>query len=96
MFKKFIYLILISLATKIYGDFNRHKIVKRWTNDNQCGSSESSRALIAGGEFSSRGEWPFMVAIFRFDKGYEYICGGTILSVNHMLTGNYLLFKFCC
>jgi Trypsin len=65
-----------------------HEIVKRWTNEQECGTTLASVSLIIGGETFPRGEWPFAVAVFEIDENVtKFICGGTIISRNHILTG---------
>lgn len=46
--------------------------------------SLSSRIL--GGSEVYRGDWPFIVALYRA-KTSQYFCGGTLISSQHILTG---------
>lgn len=49
-----------------------------------CGTVNFVRPTVSGGSATIKGEWPFIVSI---QKRSEYICGGTIISNKHILTG---------
>lgn len=51
----------------------------------ECGTVNIVRPRILGGNQALRGEWPFVASIQNQSK---YICGGTIISNKHILTGN--------
>lgn len=50
-----------------------------------CGDSLVGTGLIVGGSTIKRGQWPFIVALFR-SKTEKYFCGGTIISMKHIIT----------
>lgn len=61
-------------------------------SDVQCGTVRDVRLpLILGGNQTIRGQWPFVVALHKGEV-FEYICGGTLISTKHVLTGKDLLF----
>lgn len=58
----------------------------------QCGVPLGLRGLISGGKTFSPGRFPWMVALF-YDDGVnepKYFCGGTLVSLKHILTGEIL------
>lgn len=52
----------------------------------ECGTVELIIPQVVGGKQALRGEWPFIAAIFKIEK-HTLICGGTIISIKHILTG---------
>lgn len=52
-----------------------------------CGRVNISRPLIQNGNAALRGEWPFIAALHRVYES-KYFCGGTIITNQHVLTGN--------
>jgi len=55
---------------------------------NICGNSTFNSELVVrvgGGSTIERGEWPFIAALFRKGTG-EYFCGGTLISLKHVIT----------
>lgn len=56
----------------------------------ECGTVSQKftfSSRILGGESVSRGDWPFIAALYRVEHS-EYFCGGTLISNKHILTGN--------
>lgn len=51
----------------------------------ECGMVNLVRPRILGGKDVLKGEWPFVASIQARSK---YICGGTIISNKHILTGD--------
>ncbi len=49
-----------------------------------CGTVNIVRPRILGGNYALKGEWPFIASIQNQTK---YVCGGTIISNRHILTG---------
>jgi Trypsin len=51
------------------------------------------------GNAVKRGDWPWLTAIFvTTQTGLEFICGGTLISKNHVITGCFFInkmFVFC-
>lgn len=44
--------------------------------------------LIFNGNSYTRGEWPWLVAIYKRQEGsLTFICGGTLVSDRHIVTG---------
>ncbi|XP_011867333.1 PREDICTED: proclotting enzyme-like [Vollenhovia emeryi] len=63
-------------------------------NYNECGISGHSGAtnlLIANGEKTLPGQWPWLVALFVVKKGYEFQCAGSVLTTKHVLTAAHCL-----
>lgn len=63
----------------------------------KCGVPHRLRGLISGGAKFSRGRFPWMVALFYDDDDVDepkYICGGTLISLKHILTGEILSVVF--
>lgn len=52
----------------------------------KCGTVNLVKSLVVGGDKADRLEWPFLVAVYK-KSPYEFICGGTLLSHTHVLTG---------
>jgi Trypsin len=49
------------------------------------------------GNAVKRGDWPWLTAIFvTTQTGLEFICGGTLISKNHVITGCFLSIKCMC
>lgn len=51
-----------------------------------CGIVQFIEAKINSGTQISKGEWPFIVALYYLDEA-KFFCGGTIISARHVLTG---------
>lgn len=54
-----------------------------------CGTVSVVYDLIGGGNETPKGAWPFVVVLQQLSKS-ETICGGTLISNKHVLTGNKL------
>lgn len=52
-----------------------------------CGTTSTTIPLVVGGEAVERGDWPWLVAVFR-EKfgGLEFICGGSLISDRLVIT----------
>ena len=57
--------------------------------EENCGRvfTEDVTLLIANGESTKAGQWPWLVAIFIAKKDFEYQCAGSLVSDRHVLTG---------
>lgn len=53
----------------------------------ECGKVNLALPLVSGGNETARSEWPFIAALYDL-RSTEYICGGTLISNKHVLTGN--------
>ncbi|KAJ6648828.1 Serine protease gd [Pseudolycoriella hygida] len=51
----------------------------------ECGVVKYIEPQITGGNVTSRGEWPFIAALYYTDD-QSFFCGGTIISQKHVLT----------
>ncbi|XP_039764578.1 chymotrypsin-C-like isoform X2 [Pararge aegeria] len=53
-----------------------------------CGRRQVTHTeLIVNGALTKPGDWPWHVALYRIDRStIKYICGGTLISKNHVLT----------
>lgn len=65
-----------------------------------CGVPKKATGLIFGGENFDRGDFPWMVALYHKTlrkRKAEYICGGSVISDRHVVTGEILYqdFEFC-
>lgn len=59
------------------------KIVNAQSNN--CGVSGKPSGLIVNGSQSSRGHWPWLVAIYKIDEN-KFICGGSLVSSSYVIT----------
>jgi secreted trypsin-like serine protease len=53
-----------------------------------CGAPQISHGFIAGGEFSRKGEWPWMASLMKYEGNIKLLGGASIISKNHLLTGS--------
>ncbi|GAB1861507.1 Serine protease gd [Camponotus japonicus] len=63
----------------------------------ECGISSppiTDNSLISKEIKTSPGQWPWLVAIFRFRTEYEFQCVGTILTKKHVITAAHCLMTF--
>jgi hypothetical protein len=51
-----------------------------------CGKVEFTSGLIVNGTQTSRGQWPFLVALHHLENEI-FFCGGSLISTRHVLTG---------
>ena len=75
------------------------------TQQKDCGKPRFTSGLIVGnGMNSAPGEWPWLASIFQVDPSIDerimreisnaderesYVCGSTLISNSHVLTGKY-------
>lgn len=68
--------------------------------DEECGLSRTMvNPLVIRGSPTEKGDWPWQVAIFRKDLvdgslSIKFICGGTLISRMHIITGQFLCQSF--
>lgn len=61
-----------------------------------CGKSTITTGLIIGAdEYSLPGQWPWLASVFSVNLGDEnrrenFVCGATLISNSHVLTGEFL------
>lgn len=55
------------------------------SDSNSCGLADRATGLVIGGTESTRGQWPWLVALFQAASN-KYFCGSTLLSNRHLLT----------
>ncbi|XP_071564067.1 ovochymase-2-like [Temnothorax nylanderi] len=63
-------------------------------NYNECGISGRSggtNLLIANGQRTLPGQWPWLAALFVVRNGYEFQCAGSVLTTRHVLTAAHCL-----
>lgn len=53
----------------------------------ECGRVKFGFGLVRGGSVAERSEWPFIAALYEA-RPTKYICGGTLISNKHVLTGD--------
>lgn len=58
----------------------------RASGASECGIIKFTKPLILGGTQTSKGEWPFITALY-YTADAKFFCGGTIISDKHILTG---------
>lgn len=60
-----------------------------------CGiPKKTSTALIVGGDATSRGDWPWLTALFvKKISGLEFICAGSLVSSKHIVTAAHCVFQ---
>jgi hypothetical protein len=63
------------------------------TDYQECGKSEFTSGLVVTGKRTSRGEWPFLVALY-FVEPENFFCGASLISTQHVLTGDFQSFTF--
>lgn len=56
------------------------------TSTDTCGTRKFTAGLIFGGENAVKGQWPWMAPIRNKMRG-KYVCGSTLISNKHSLTG---------
>lgn len=54
----------------------------------ECGTVNVIKDLIRGGHETVKGAYPFTVVLYK-DNLTKPLCGGTLISKKHILTGNY-------
>lgn len=54
----------------------------------ECGKVNFIEQRILGGIETSRGQWPFLAALYHADKS-NFFCGSTVISAKHVLTGEF-------
>lgn len=52
-----------------------------------CGTVVVTDSLVQDGNRTVKGAWPFVVVLHLISDS-EYLCGGTLISDKHVLTGN--------
>lgn len=55
-------------------------------DSSQCGNVDLLQPTILKGTETLRGQWPFIAALFEA-KEDQFFCGGTLISVKHVMTG---------
>lgn len=57
--------------------------------DEGCGTRIGKFGMMFGGNQTQKGEWPWIVAFF-FQPGDRFFCGGSLISIKHVLSGECL------
>lgn len=67
-----------------------HQIVKQSTKD-VCGHSVMANELVFHGKSTTRGEWPWIAAIFftAMIGKLQFQCGGTLINTRHLVTAGH-------
>lgn len=60
----------------------------------ECGRVNVVYDLIRDGNQTVKGAWPFVVALYRVSDS-KSLCGGTLISNKHVLTGNNEVNYYC-
>ncbi|CAF4956750.1 unnamed protein product [Pieris macdunnoughi] len=68
--------------------YKDHAEIQPQRNSPSCGKSKITYTqLIVNGEVTQPGDWPWHTAIYKLDKNnIKYICGGSLISKNFVLT----------
>lgn len=86
MFKIFVVLFWCCLATSFTLAANTHE-------DEVCGVFDRSKKYFTN-DNNERWSFPWTAALMRLNGGnFEYLCGGTLLSESHVVTGKLELLK---
>jgi len=68
----------------------KHNLFFNLSERNDCGriaQDSDINPLISKGMKISRGQWPWLAAIFLVKIKFEFQCAGTILTNKHIITG---------
>jgi hypothetical protein len=55
-------------------------------NPRECGMVKVGIPFLLGGDFSTKGQWPWFASIIRSENN-NLICGSSIISKRHLLGG---------
>jgi hypothetical protein len=58
-----------------------------------CGQVNDITPRIFDGTETSRGQWPFLVALYHLENE-KFFCGASLISTQHVLTGDLKSFSF--
>lgn len=84
--------IMSAQSAQNFGQVNEHKTSMQEIDNKSvaeiCGISMGATPLIVQGVRSARGSYPWHAALFKTtETGFEFICGGSLISDKHVLTG---------
>jgi secreted trypsin-like serine protease len=63
-----------------------HAISRFGGDAQECGQIQVGISFIAGGNFSTKGQWPWLASL-HYNKNGRYFGGSSIISKRHLLTG---------
>lgn len=55
----------------------------------QCGEVQVGFGYIVGGNYSEKGQWPWLASL-HYRKNNAYFCGSSIISKKHLLSGEFI------
>lgn len=64
-------------------------VVQSVQQSDQCGVGNSVSPLIYGGEEVTRGEFPWLTAIYQKSAGLKFLCGGSLISSRTVLSAGH-------
>lgn len=87
--KRLVFFLSVFALNKVFANISGSN-----TGFPTCGSPYNSQGLALGGKEFSRGELRWIVALMheKTDSEPVYICGGTLITAKHILTGE--VFRF--
>lgn len=87
--KLMLILILVNMFTKTS---TSAKLIRKDQWDFEaCGRPRRDSGLIVGGSNIRHGQFPWIVAFNQTRIDFSYFCGGTLVSLRHVITGRLLL-----
>lgn len=79
--QKLVFLICVIAVIPVHSDRKKRSTVT-------CGVSKGPSGFIVRGQKIERGDFPWIVALMRTDKGpASFFCGGTLISSSFVVSG---------
>ncbi|XP_031843634.2 serine protease gd isoform X2 [Nomia melanderi] len=65
-----------------------------FSTQTQCGRRSNFIGLVAGGQVTKRGEWPWLAALFVVLNQYKFQCAGSLITHTHVITAAHCMWYF--
>jgi secreted trypsin-like serine protease len=65
--------------------FLQLQFISSMSISSHCGVGGVTSGLVVNGTQSEKGQWPWLVGLFKFQSN-EFFCGGALISENMILT----------